>query len=115
MEHGKREEAPKTPTPRESKRRGGKTAGRIIGRFFSVLLTLILIGVCTSAMMAWIFLKYAETTLAPVLQVDADDYTMNYSSFIYYEDKNSGEWVEYQTIYGNENRIWVDIEDMPDE
>lgn len=39
---------------------------------------------------------------------------MNYSSFIYYQDKASGEWVEYQTIHGTENRIWVDIEDMPD-
>jgi penicillin-binding protein 1A len=77
-------------------------------------MTLVLIGVCTSAMMAWIFMKYAETTLTPVLQVNADDYTMNYSSFIYYQDKESGEWVEYQTIHGTENRIWVDIEDMPD-
>ena len=115
MEHGKREEAPKTPAPRQPRKRSaGRTAGRIIGRFFSVLLTLILIGACTSAMMAWIFLKYAETTLTPVLQVNADDYTMNYSSFIYYQDKESGDWVEYQTIHGDENRIWVDIEDMPD-
>lgn len=112
MEHGKREEAPKTPPRREPKRRGG--GGRIAKRVLFVLMTLLLIGVCTSAMMAWIFLKYAETTLTPVLQVNADDYTMNYSSFIYYQDKESGEWVEYQTIHGNENRIWVDIEDMPD-
>ena len=112
MEHGKREDAPRTPTPRKPKRRGA--VGRIIGRFFSILLTLILVGVCTSAMMAWIFMKYVDTTLTPVLQVNADDYTMNYSSFIYYQDKESGNWVEYQTIYGNENRIWVDIEDMPD-
>ena len=112
MEHGKREDAPKTPPRREPKRRGG--VGRFIKRFFAVLFTLILIGACTSAMMAWIFMKYAETTLTPVLQVDADDYRMNYSSFIYYQDKTSGEWVEYQTIHGVENRIWVDIEDMPD-
>ena len=114
MEHGKREEAPKAQPRREPKpkRRGG--AGRIVKRFFFVLMTLILIGVCTSAMMAWIFMKYAETTLTPVLQVNADDYTMNYSSFIYYQDKESGEWVEYQTIHGTENRIWVDIEEMPD-
>lgn len=112
MEHGKREEAPKTAPRRKPKQRGG--AGRIVKRFFFVLMTLLLVGVCTSAMMAWIFMKYAETTLTPVLQVNADDYTMNYSSFIYYQDKESGEWVEYQTIHGNENRIWVDIEDMPD-
>lgn len=112
MEHGKREEAPKTPRRREPKRRGG--AGRIVKRVLFVLMTLLLIGVCTSAMMAWIFLKYVDTTLTPVLQVNADSYNMNYSSFIYYQDKETGEWVEYQTIHDVENRIWVDIDDMPD-
>ena len=54
MEHGRREEARKTPPRREPKpkRRGG--AGRIVKRFLFVLMTLVLIGVCTSAMMAWI-------------------------------------------------------------
>ena len=45
--------------------------------------------------------------------MNADDYTMNLSSIIYYQDKESGEWVEYQTVYGDENRIWVDFDQMP--
>ena len=99
------------------KQRKKSAAGRIfgvIGKIFLVLFTLILIGACTTVMVGSIFMKYVNTTLAPTLQVNADDYTMKLSSIVYYEDKETGDWVEYQTVHGNENRIWVDIEDMPD-
>lgn len=59
-------------------------------------------------------MKYVNTTLAPTLYVNADDYNMSYSSFVYYQDKETQEWKEYQTLYGEVNRIWVDIEDVPD-
>ncbi len=40
------------------------------------------------------------------------NYELNMTSIIY--TKNSdGEWEEYQRIHGDENRIWVDIEDVP--
>ena len=59
-------------------------------------------------------MMYVRTTLAPTLEVNADDYTMNLSSIIYYQDRDTGDWVEYQTVYGTENRIWVDYEQIPD-
>jgi penicillin-binding protein 1A len=106
---------------RES-RRGAKREnrkqrrGRGRGIFFG-LFTLMLIGVCTAVMIGFIFMKYVDTTLAPTLQIDADDYTMAESSIIYYHDdevtENDG-WVEYQMIHGTENRVWVDFEQMPD-
>ena len=40
------------------------------------------------------------------------NYEMNMTSVIYVRNK-SGDWEEYQRIHGNENRIWVDIEQMP--
>ena len=115
MEHGKRESMPeKTPKAKKTKKRK-RTGLKWLGRIFLSLLALVLIGVCTTAMVAGFFMKYVETTLAPTLQVRAEDYTMNLSSHVYYQDKESGEWVEYQTLYGTENRIWADIEDIPEE
>ena len=100
---------------RKSKRENRKRS--VAGRLIFWLFTLFLIGCCTAAMIGFIFMKYVNTELAPVLQVDADDYTMAESSIIYYHDDevaaNDG-WVEYQTIHGTENRIWVDLEEMPD-
>ena len=97
------------PKERRPRKRGG-----IVRRILFVLLTLLLIGVCTGGMIAGIFMKYVETTLAPTLEVRAEDYTMELSSIIYYQDNETGEWTEFQTIHGLENRIWVDIDDMPD-
>lgn len=111
MEHGKRQQPPEHNggQSRRTRRRGGSAAGRVFG----VLGTLVLIGVCTAAMLAFIFMKYVNTTLTPTLKVDADDYTMNLSSIIYYQDRETQEWVEYQTVHGEQNRIWVDYEQMP--
>lgn len=111
MERENRQPAKRQPR-RESRRRGS-----VAGKIFFGLFTLLLIGVLTGGIFAGIFMKYVETNITPVVQVDADDYTMALSSIIYYHDdqvtENDG-WVEYQTIHGSENRIWVDIEDMPD-
>jgi len=79
-----------------------------------VIGTVLLIGLLTCVMIGGIFAIYVKTTLGPTLKVNADDYTMNLSSVIYYQDKSSGEWKELQTIHGQENRIWVDYKDIPD-
>ena len=79
---------------------------------FMTLLTLILIGCCATAMLFGIFMKYVNTSLLPTLDVKAEDYTMAQSSVVYYQDKDSGQWVEYQTVHGQENRVLVDIGGM---
>ena len=96
--------------PRKQKKRRFGIAGAVL----RVLFTLILVGCCTGAMLVWIFMNYVDTSLRPTLQVRAEDYTMELSSVIYYQDKETQEWKEWQTIYGDVNRIYVDIEDMPD-
>ena len=111
MENEKRQPAAR---PARQKPKARKRGGGVVGRVFFVLMTLVLIGVCTAAMIAGIFMTYVETTLAPTLQVNADDYTMNLSSIIYYQDKETEAWKEFQTVHGVENRIWVDIDQVPD-
>lgn len=113
MEHRKREAASGQSGDRQPRQRKstGKGTGRRVG---FIVGTVFLIGLCTTLMIAGIFMTYVETTLVPTLEVRAEDYTMNLSSRIYYQDKETGEWVEYETLYGTENRIWADIEDMPD-
>ena len=102
----------KRPSKRENRRRGS-----VVGKIFFALFTLLLIGVLTGGMVAAIFMKYVETNITPVVQVNADDYTMALSSIIYYKDdevtENDG-WVEYQTVHGEQNRIYVSFDQMPD-
>ena len=91
---------------KKKKRRGtGKTILKVLG-------TLCLIGVLSIGIFAWIFMQYVKTTLAPELEINLNDFTMNLSSSILYEDEN-GEWKELEKLYGLENRIWVDYENIP--
>ncbi|MDO4748142.1 MAG: transglycosylase domain-containing protein [Eubacteriales bacterium] len=46
--------------------------------------------------------------------IDLNARSLNLSSFIYVKDPDTGEFVEYQKLYGTEDRIWVDLQDMPD-
>ena len=119
MEHEKKPQAPREtgrPGGRPRKRRGSpaRTAAGIVGRVFFALFTVALIGVLTAGIFAYIFLQYINTTVAPSLTVSMDDYELDLSSFIYYQDQETGEWVEYQTIHGNEDRILVTYDQIPD-
>ncbi|WP_409968276.1 transglycosylase domain-containing protein [Bengtsoniella intestinalis] len=100
--------------PEKRPRRPKKRKRHIFRKIAFSLFSLLLIGLITVGMLAWLFMSYVQTTLAPTLQVNADDYTMSLSSIIYYQDNDTDEWVELQKLYGTENRIWVDIEEMPD-
>lgn len=46
--------------------------------------------------------------------IDIDTLTMNYSSQIFYVDENTGENVELINLSSDENRVWVDIDDIPE-
>ena len=43
---------------------------------------------------------------------DLNKLKLNYTSFIYVYDEN-GDPVEYQSLYSNENRVWVDYSQIP--
>lgn len=42
-----------------------------------------------------------------------DTMKLNLTSFIYYKDPQTGKEVEYDRLFDNENRIWVDYKDIP--
>lgn len=113
-QHGRREAA--SPRPQTRRRRPRRTAlGVVLGVFkwfFITLWTVLLIGVCTALIGLHFFKEYIDTVVTPNVAVRAEDYTMNLSSFIYYEDKETGTWKELQSIHGVENRILVDFKDM---
>ena len=45
--------------------------------------------------------------------VNLDDLKLNCTTTVYVQDEN-GEWVEYQRLHGNVNRIWMSYEEIPD-
>lgn len=108
-QHGRHEQAHE---PHENRRRQS-TRRNPLSTIWFVIRTVLIVGILTGCMIGGLFMYYVKTTLTPTLDVNADDYTMNLSSVIYYTDEN-GVNQELQTIYGDENRIWVDYGQIPE-
>ena len=114
-QHGRREAAP-PPRPQARRRKPRRTAlGIVLGIFkwiFITLWTVLLVGVCTALIGLHFFKEYIETVVVPNVEVRAEDYTMSLSSFIYYQDKETGAWKEFQNVHGAENRILVGFDEI---
>ena len=91
-------------TPQQ--RNGWKKAGKIIG-------TLLLVFVMTVAIFAGIFSAYINSAMRGKVEVYLDEFEAKVSTELYYQDPDTEEWVMYQTLYMDENRIWVDLENIP--
>lgn len=87
----------------------GTTASVLWKIVKTVLAVLVCAGIIVSISMGiYIFSLANEPT-----GIDLNARSMNLSSFIYVKDPDTDEYVEYQKLYGTENRIWVDLGDMP--
>lgn len=95
--------------PARRPRRGGVLAA--IGKVFG---TLLLIGVVTSAILACYATVYIRNVIMPQAGLKLTEFPMNLSSHMYYFDPGSGERKELQTLHGDENRVWVSFNEIPE-
>lgn len=89
---------------------------RLIGGLFKTLGTLILIGICTCAIMACFAVVYVQTIIMPQAEQVIESFQMfdvSQSSVMYYTDNETGAMVEMLTLSGSEDRDWVKYEDIP--
>ena len=98
--------------PRRPRRKSG--GGSIALSILKVIGTLILIGCTTGAILACFAATYIKTVIIPQSYVDASAYSMNLSSTIYYTDPATGEAKELRTLHGEENRVKVEFEEIPE-
>ncbi len=94
------------------KKQGGfKNVLSVFGRtLLTILMVLVVAGVIVGISIGMYVLKIANEPTG----IDLNARSLNLSSFIYVENPTSGEFEEYQTLYGTENRIWVDMSEIPD-
>ncbi|MBP3313564.1 MAG: transglycosylase domain-containing protein [Oscillospiraceae bacterium] len=100
----------KNQNPKKESSHGGRralrTALKVIGTLFLVLFITVLIFAC-------IFAIYIRTDLSAKVDFSVDFPTMNQTSIIYYQDKETGQWQELQKLYATENRVWVTYDQLP--
>lgn len=90
-----------------------RTAGDVVVLILKILGTILLIGVTTGIMFVCIFAAYVQNTLSAQLDVTLSDFSLNQTSVIYYQNKDTGEWLELASLHGDENRIWLDYAEIP--
>lgn len=84
-----------------------------IGLAAKIVVTVLLVLLTTVLLLGCVFAFYVKTCLTEDLNVSLSDYQLSESSIIYCETA-PGEYQELATLHGSENRIWVDLEDIPD-
>ena len=91
------------------------TVGTVSGVFrtiFKVLATVLLIFITTGLLFTCIFAYYVKTNLSQNLDVSLETMKVNLASTIYYTDAN-GQSHELAQLHGDENRVWVEYENIP--
>ena len=102
----------KTEQSAKTGKKSGK--GRRVGRTIGIVLgTILLVTVLTSAIFVGIFMTYVNTSLKGHVEVDMSEYDQKVSTELYYQDPETKQTVMYQTLFGDENRIWVDFDSIP--
>ncbi|MBR0352974.1 MAG: PBP1A family penicillin-binding protein [Oscillospiraceae bacterium] len=81
----------------------------IIKLIFSILLVLLIAGLLFSL----IFAYYVKSCLTPTVGISLEEYRLSESSTIWYKD-SSGKWQVLETLSGKQNRVWVDLDQIPD-
>ena len=84
-----------------------------VGLVAKIVVTVLLVILTTTLLLACVFAFYVKTCLTEDIDVSLSDYQLSESSIIYCET-SAGEYKELATLHGSENRIWGDLEDIPD-
>ncbi len=79
-------------------------------RFILILIMILIIAGCVTAS---IMTVYIINTLDSSDSIVLEDVKLSFSTIIYAQDKESGEYKEIQTVQSDENRIWASYDEIP--
>ncbi len=99
-----------TAKPKHFRRKKSNGLLRTVGRALAVC---IMVGIITGCIVASVLTVYVLNTLDSSDRIVLDSAAMSYTTIIYAEDSDTGEFVELQRVQNNENRVWVDYDQIP--
>ena len=88
-------------------------ARAILSGALKTLLTLLLVFFIAGIIVCFNIFFYIMDLAAQPSGIDLDARSLNLSSFVYVKDEGKDEFYEYETLYGTENRVWVDYNEIP--
>ncbi len=107
----KREEAREKKAGKEPTK--AQRVWRTIGRVVVVIACICIIIGCVLSVAVAVYLVDATADDDELL--DLNEIKLSYSTVLLAQNSETGEWEEYERIFGGENRVWVSYADMPKE
>lgn len=98
------------PRPQRKKHRRKRS---VVGQILFTLWTLFLVFAITCSFLACFAAVYIKNVIMPNTDLTLTDYSMSLSSTIYYTDPATGAEVEYETLHGDQNRVWIRYDKIP--
>lgn len=89
---------------------------RAVGKaIWKLLVTAFVVAFITGIIVSVSLFSYVMSMKDSKIEYDLMDLKLNYTSFIYVNGENddSGNPVQYQSLYSGENRVWVNYSDIP--
>lgn len=94
--------------------RGGvRTVGGILSLALKIIGSLLLIVITTGIIFSCIFAVYVKNNLATDMGISLDEFAVDLSSVLYYQNKDTGQWEELVTLQSEYFRKWIEYEDIP--
>lgn len=95
------------------KRSVGSRIGAVFANIGRVIAALIMVGIITGCIIAAVLTVYILRYINADEQISLDNLDMQYTTIIYAQSKETGEYEELQRLQTAVNRIWVDYDDIP--
>ena len=101
------------PQENQRKKRKKRKKRRVFGMrpIPFVLLSTVLVAITTVAICGMAFALYVNKYINPTIDINLDDFRLNFTSFVTYIDSEGNEQV-LEELHGSENRIWADMDEI---
>lgn len=95
------------------KGKGTSTVKSVLGILFKALMTVLLVCFIAGIIVGFNALIYLVGLYNQPTNVDLSARKQNLSSFVHIKDEETGKFKKYQRLYGEEDRVWVEYDEMP--
>ena len=87
--------------------------GKVMRKLAFILMTLLLIGILCGCICGLAGVWYIREYVEPNTYIDVSKIGMNFTSLIYAKNPDTGDFFEYETLSGDENRVWANLDEIP--
>ncbi|MBE6883098.1 MAG: hypothetical protein E7487_00680 [Ruminococcaceae bacterium] len=90
-----------------------KSVGWLLYTALTVVLSTLMVLVITGCIVASVLSVYILNMIDDTTEIDLRNIDLSYTTIMYAEDKETGEFAEIHRMQANENREWVDLDEIP--